>query len=97
MDFYLVFYVFYVYLVHIFPPSFSVRRHGIQEVSGSFLIISAKDLIYSEIKVFSCFYDLQSVIFFGLYQKENADLCAWFLTRNYEIKRTDLMAEIRLR
>ena len=40
MEFYLVFYVFYVYLVHIFPPSFSVRRHGIQEVSGSIPLIS---------------------------------------------------------
>ena len=56
-----------------------------------------KTLISSEIKVFSCFYDLQSVIFFGFYQKENADLCDWFLVKNYEIKRTDLMAEIRLR
>ena len=34
MEFYLVFSVFYVHLVHIFPPNFSVRRHGIQEVGG---------------------------------------------------------------
>ena len=42
MEFYLVFLVFYVHLVHIFPPNFSVRRHGIQEVSGSIPLISTK-------------------------------------------------------
>ena len=42
MEFCLVFCVFYVYLVHIFPPSFSVRRHGIQEISGSIPLISTK-------------------------------------------------------
>ena len=40
MEFYLGFLVFYVHLVHIFPPNFSVRRHGIQEVSGSIPLIS---------------------------------------------------------
>ena len=40
MEFYLVFLVFYVHLVHIFPPNFSVRRDGIQEVSGSIPLIS---------------------------------------------------------
>ena len=44
MEFYLGFLVFYVHLVHIFPPNFSVRRHGIQEVSGSIPLISTKSL-----------------------------------------------------
>ena len=39
MEFYLVFSVFYVHLVHIFPPNFGMRRHGIQEVSGSICLI----------------------------------------------------------
>ena len=42
MEFYLGFLVFYVHLVHIFPPNFSVRRHGIQEVSGSIPLISTQ-------------------------------------------------------
>ena len=44
MEFYLVFSVFYVHLVHIFPPNFRVRRHGIQEVSGLMLLISTNNL-----------------------------------------------------
>ena len=51
MEFYLVFSVFYVHLVHIFPPNFSVRRHGIQEVGGLFFPI-AKSLISNEIRLF---------------------------------------------
>ena len=39
MEFYLVFSVFYVHLVHIFPPNFSVRRDGIQYVGGLVLPI----------------------------------------------------------
>lgn len=42
MEFYLVFLVFYVHLVHIFPPNFSVRRHGIQAVGGLLLLIFVK-------------------------------------------------------
>ena len=45
MEFYLGFLVFYVHLVHIFPPNFSVRRHGIQEVSGSIPLISTTEAL----------------------------------------------------
>ena len=55
MEFYLVFSVFYVHLVHIFPPNFSVRRHGIQEVSGLFSLIPAKPLKPSNFEGISYF------------------------------------------
>ena len=72
MEFYLVFSVFYVHLVHIFPPNFSVRRHGIQEVSGSIPLISTKKVLKTP--VFGTFSLLFGIKKFGVLKRpENFD------------------------
>lgn len=57
MEFYLGFLVFYVHLVHIFPPNFSVRRHGIQEVSGSNMLASMNNKKTDWINFLRCTYN----------------------------------------